>query len=144
MVVSALLAPAASAGSGSVPDARGDFPDVTRLTYDNGRRQVVMTMKYADIDLAQNESFYIRWGKPAYYQVFNSPSAGLRELRYNFRKVRCAGLKVTRQARIDTTRVVLPVSCLSKAPKRLKFQGIVTAGLSSSDETKVSPWVRRG
>ena len=143
-VVGGLLAPSAIAAGGSVTDATGDLPDITRLSYKNGQRQVVMTMRYADIDLAQNESFYIKWGKPASYQVFNSTSAELRELRYNGRKVRCVGLKVNRDVSTDSTRVVVPVRCLSKAPARVKFQGIATMGLTNSDQTKLSPWVRRG
>jgi hypothetical protein len=38
----------------------------------------------------------------------------------------------------------VPVKCLGKAPQRLKFQGIATAGLMNSDQTAVSAWVRRG
>lgn len=32
-----------------------------------------MTMRYASLDDAQNQSFYIRWGTSAIYQVFVSP-----------------------------------------------------------------------
>ena len=143
-VLTTLLAPSAFAAGGSLSDARGDLPDIVRLSYQNGARQVVMTMKYSDIGLAQNESFYVRWGTPASYQVFNSPSAGMRELRYNGQRVRCAGLEVTRQASLDQTRAVVPVRCLGKAPQRLRFQGIATAGLTNSDQTAVSALVRRG
>jgi hypothetical protein len=143
-VASTLFAPSAFAASGSLSDARGDLPDIVRLSYQNGVRQVVMTMKYSDIGLTQSESFYIRWGTSASYQVFNSPSAGMRELRYNGQKVRCAGLEVTRQASLDQTRALVPVKCLGKAPQRLKFQGIATAGLMNCDQTAVSAWVRRG
>lgn len=139
-----LWAPASVAASGFVTDAAGDFPDIRRLAYSNAATTVVMTMRYASLAEAQNESFYIRWGTSANYQVFNSPSAGLRELRFNGTRVRCADLRVTRLPDIQSTRVVVPRTCLSRAPDRLKFQGIATAGLHSVDETVVSPWVRRG
>jgi hypothetical protein len=139
-----LLAPAAVAASGSVTDPAGDFPDIRRLSYSNATSQVVMTMRYASLADVQNESFYIRWGTSASYQVFNSPSAGLRELRFNGTRVRCADLRVTRLPDIQSTRVVVPRRCLPQAPKRLKFQGIATQGMQSVDETVVSPWVARG
>ncbi len=142
--LSLLFAPAAGAATGSLSDARGDFPDIRGLSYSNASGQVVMTMRYADLEVAQNQSFYIRWGTRASYQVFVSPSAGLKELRFNGTRTACAGLRVTALPASESTRVVVPRGCLSKAPDRLKFQGIATAGLHSVDETAVSPWVRRG
>ena len=43
-----------------------------------------------------------------------------------------------------STKVVIPRSCLAKAPDELRFQGIATEGLYSSDETKVSRAIARG
>ena len=92
--------PNAMAASGHITDPSGDFPDIRRLDYDNAQRKVVMTLKFASVDDAQNRSFYIQWGKPKKYQVFDSPSAAISELRFyrdadTFRSVECAGLRVT-------------------------------------------------
>jgi hypothetical protein len=151
IVVAVLLAGAgvAHAAGGSLTDPKGDFPDIVKLTYDNGRSKVTMTMTYAG-DRPQNESFYISWDKSGKrYQVFNSPSANIRELRYYAtknaaaKKTRCSGLRVT-QPSATSTKVVVPRSCLKKAADKLRFQGVATEGLSSSDETKVSKAVARG
>ena len=139
-----LFVPAAGAASGSLGDAAGDYPDIRRLSYSNATGQVVMTMRHTSLEDAQNQSFYIRWGTAASYQVFVSPSAGLKELRFNSTRKACAGLRVSTLPASQSTRVVVPRGCLPKAPSRLKFQGIATAGLYSVDETAVSPWVRRG
>ncbi|HEU0104388.1 MAG TPA: hypothetical protein VFR07_18925 [Mycobacteriales bacterium] len=147
----ALTATPASAASGSLTDPRGDYPDILKLAYSNAASQVQMAMTYASIADAQNESFYLAWGTAgARYQVFNSPSAGLRELRYYARTgaptqtVPCAGLKVVRRTELNRRTVTIPRSCLPKAAARLRFQGIATAGLSSIDSTKYSPLVARG
>lgn len=95
---------------------------------------------------AQNESFYMRWGsEDEAYQVFSSPSAGIEELRFygKGKAVECDGLKVRRPSK-DVTKAVIPRDCLDKAPDKLRFQGIATEGLSSSDETKISKAIRRG
>lgn len=139
-----LFAPAASAATGSVSDPAGDLPDIRQLTYSNATTQVVMTMRYTSLADAQNQSFYIRWGTSASYQVFVSPSAGLQELRFNGTRRACAGLQVRALPTSESTRVTVPRSCLGQAPGRVKFQGIATQGLFASDETGVSPWVRRG
>jgi hypothetical protein len=135
---------AAYADSGSLNDPRGDFPDIVKLRYNNADGKVVMKMTYAGTR-AQNESFYMRWGKGAskYYQVFVSESAGMEELRLNGDKVKCARLAVKRPSEL-TTKVVVPRKCLKKAPDKLRFQGIATEGLFSADETKVSKAVARG
>ncbi|MDQ1618550.1 MAG: hypothetical protein QOE19_1119 [Actinomycetota bacterium] len=144
-----LSGPAAHAAAGTITDPRGDGdPDIVKVTYSNARSQIKMSMTYADISLAQNESFYLRWGTGKSYQVFNSN--GLRELRYYSSKnaatkrVACAGLKVARQTAKDTTAVTIPRSCLKKAPDKVRFQGIATMGLSSKDETKTSKLIARG
>ena len=140
----ALFLPAsAHAASGSVSDPAGDYPDILKLTYANKSAKVVMTMKYAGAR-PQNESFYIKYGEPKNYQVFVSGGIGMEELRFNSKKVPCGGLAVSHDASLLKTKVVVPRSCLSKAPNKLKFQGIATEGLSSSDKTALSPWVKRG
>ncbi len=139
----------AQAASGSLTDPGGDLPDIVKLAYANRASSVRMTMTYADAAEAQNESFYLRWGRKS-YQVFESRSAGLRELRYYrngsaaARTVDCAGLKVVHRDKADATKVVIPRSCIPKAADTLKFQGIATAGLSLVDETRRSPRTRRG
>jgi hypothetical protein len=151
LAVAALLAGGgvASAATGSLTDPEGDFPDIVKLSYGNGSSKVTMTMTYAGAR-PQNESFYVKWGKTGKrYQVFNSPSAGIRELRYyrgtnaSPKRIDCSGLRVT-QPSAKSTKVVIPRRCLTKAADRLRFQGIATEGLMSSDETKVSKAVARG
>jgi hypothetical protein len=151
VVVAALLAGGgvANAATGSLTDPKGDFPDIVKLSYDNGSSKVTMTMTYAGAR-PQNESFYMAWGTAGKrYQVFNSPSAGIRELRYYSgtkaaaKRTPCNGLRVT-QPSTTSTKVVIPRRCLTKAAGKLRFQGIATEGLASSDETKVSKAVARG
>lgn len=151
LAVAALLAGGgvASAATGSLTDPKGDFPDIVKLSYRNDSSKVTMTMTYAGAR-AQSESFYLMWGRTGKrYQVFNSPSAGIRELRYYRAKkaspkhVGCSRLRVT-QPSAKTTKVVIPRSCLAKAADKLRFQGIATEGLMSSDETKLSKAVARG
>lgn len=136
-------AASAHAASGSLNDPRGDYPDIVKLAYNNAQSKVVMTMTYAG-GHAQNESFYMRWGKRGkHYQVFASPSAGLEELRFSGETVACKKLSVKRPSAVKT-KVVVPRSCLKKAPDKLRFQGIATEGLFSADETKVSKKIARG
>lgn len=144
-----VLSTSAYADSGSLTDPKGDSPDIVKLRYDNGASKVTMTMTYAG-SRAQNESFYLRWGSAGRsYQVFNSPSAGLKQLRYYAsssaatKTITCSGLTV-RQPTSTSTSVTIPRSCLTKAPNALRFQGIATEGLSSSDQTKVSTSTARG
>ena len=90
---------------------------------------------------AQNRGFWIQWGEPQKYQVFDSPSAAISELRFHrangtFAKVGCAGLQVTEDAGTNTVKAVVPRSCLPKAPNRVRFKGIATQGLSLSDQTQ--------
>jgi hypothetical protein len=139
----------ANAATGSLTDPEGDFPDIVNLSYDNGSSKVTMTMTYAGAR-PQNESFYMEWGRTGQrYQVFNSPSASIRELRYYggtkaaAKRTTCSGLRVT-QPSATSTKVVIPRSCLTKAADSLRFQGVATVGLASSDETKVSKVVARG
>jgi hypothetical protein len=149
--VAALLAGGgvANAATGSLTDPKGDFPDIVKLSYGNGSSKVTMTMTYTGAR-PQNESFYLTWGtKRQRYQVFNSPSAGIRELRYYrarnaaAKRIGCSGLRLT-QPSAKSTRVVIPRGCLPKAADKLRFQGIATEGLMSSDETKLSKAVARG
>jgi hypothetical protein len=144
-----LFAPPAMAASGQLTDPSGDFPDITRLNYSNAQGKVVMTLKFASVADAQNRSFWIQWGQPQKYQVFDSPSAAISELRFHrangtFAKVACQGLKVPEDLATNTVKAVVPRSCLPKAPDRLRFKGIATQGISLSDETKLSPLVNRG
>jgi hypothetical protein len=140
---------AAYAASGSLTDPKGDYPDIVKLAYSNAKTKVTMTMTFAG-GHGQNESFYLRWGaKGASYQVFSSPSAGLKELRYAASKaavgkrVTCKAL-VVKQLSSTVTTVSIPRSCIVKAPDALRFQGIATEGLSLHDDTKLSPAVKRG
>ena len=140
----ALALPAAAfAASGSISDPSGDYPDILKLAYANKSGKVVMTMTYGGAR-PQNESFYIKYGEPKNYQVFVSSGIGTKELRFNSRKVPCSGLSVSHDAALLQTKVVVPRSCLSKAPNKLRFQGVATEGLYSSDKTALSPWVKRG
>ena len=150
-VVGALLmsSAAAYAASGSLTDAKGDYPDIVKLAYVNAKSKVTMTMTLAGTN-AQNESFYLRWGsKGTSYQVFSSPSIDLTELRYYSRtdaepkRITCSGLVVT-PISSTATRVTIPRTCLSKAPDALRFQGIATEGTSLLDQTKVSAATKRG
>jgi hypothetical protein len=139
----------ATAATGSLTDPEGDFPDIVKLSYNNGSSKVTMKLTYAGAH-PMNESFYLKWGTTGKrYQVFNSPSAGISELRYYggtnapVKQIDCSGLSVT-QPTEHSTKVVIPRRCLTKAADKLRFQGIATEGLSSSDETKVSKAVARG
>jgi len=139
-----LIAPAAGAATGSISDPDTGLPDIRRLSYDNATGKVVMTMKYANLDDAQAQSFYISWGTKAKYQVFVSPSAGKEELRFNGTRTACGGLQVAALPAKESTRVVVPRSCIPKAANKLKFKGIATQGNFGKDETALSPWVARG
>ena len=139
----------ANAATGSLTDPKGDFPDIVKLSYSNGSSKVKMTMTYAGAR-PQNESFYLKWGTAGKrYQVFISPSASISELRYYgatnapVKAIACSGLRVT-QPSATSTKTVIPRSCLKKAADKLRFQGIATEGVASSDETKVSKAVARG
>jgi hypothetical protein len=139
----------AAAATGSLTDPKGDFPDIVKLSYGNGSSKVTMTMTYAGAR-PQNESFYLKWGtKGKRYQVFNSPSASIRELRYyggtnaSAKRIGCSGLRLSHPSALST-KVVVPRGCLKQAADKLRFQGIATEGLSLSDETKVSKAVARG
>jgi hypothetical protein len=149
VVAVTLASSPAHAASGRLTDPRGDLPDIVKLAYANRASSVRMTMTYADVRDAQNESFYLSWGRKS-YQVFESRSAGLRELRFyrsrsaTPRTVDCAGLKVVHRDGVDATKVVIPRSCIPKAADTLRFQGIATAGVSLVDETQKSPRTRRG
>jgi hypothetical protein len=151
VAVAALLAGGgvASAATGSLTDPKGDFPDIVKLSYSNGASKVTMAMTYAGAR-PQNESFYLKWGTSgARYQVFSSPSASMRELRYyraanaSPKRIACGGLRVT-QPSAKSTKVVIPRGCLTKAADKLRFQGIATVGVMSSDQTRVSKAVARG
>jgi hypothetical protein len=150
LALTALPLSAAQAAAGTLTDPKGDgYPDIVKLTYANKAKSVGVSMTYDDIGLAQNESFLLRWKAGKHYQVFVSTS-GIQELRYYSSKsapgkvVACAGLKVKHTASKDKTKVTIPRSCLSKAPDKLKFQGVATMGLSFSDKTKISPKVALG
>ena len=142
-----LLAPAASAATGSIGDPAGDSPDIRRLSYTNATERVVMTMRFTRLAEVQNQSFYIRWDSPAYYQVWVTRSAtGLKkQLRFKAEtRVACKGLRVRTLRATQSTRVVVPRRCIRRAPARLMFRGIATRGVSAHDETVLSSPVRRG
>jgi hypothetical protein len=48
------------------------------------------------------------------------------------------------QPSATSTKTVIPRSCLTKPANKLRFKGIPTEGVASSDETKVSKAVARG
>jgi hypothetical protein len=125
-----------------VPAGWTDFPDVVRLAWNNAQNRVVMKMTYAEFR-AQNESFYMRFGRNS-YQVFVSSGVGIEQLRYNGNPRACDGLRVRYAAAAVRTTVVVPRSCLRRAPDRLRFQGIATEGLASADETRISGRIARG
>jgi hypothetical protein len=142
-VAAALIGGAqAQADSGSISDPSGDLPDIIKLAYNNADNKVVMTMTYSEFR-AQNESFYMRWGDDKYYQVFRS--FGQEQLRLNDSSnvKNCDGLKAREPSDVST-KVIVPRSCLKKAPDKLKFQGIATEGLANSDETKITKAIARG
>jgi hypothetical protein len=146
LTLGALFAVSANvyAESGSLDDPSGDYPDIVRLDYKNADSKVVMKLTYSE-QAAQNESFYMRWADDSAYQVFVSPSAGMEELRYygKGKAVKCDGLKIRRPS-ADVTKAVVPRDCLDKAPRKLRFQGIATEGLYSTDETRISKPVPQG
>lgn len=133
----------AHADSGSVNDPSGDFPDIIKLAYNNDDSRVVMTMTYSGFR-AQNESFYMRWGDGKYYQVFR-PIGQDPQLRLNDPSSvkNCDGLKAREPSDV-TTKVIIPRSCLKRAPDKLKFQGIATEGLANADETETTKAIARG
>ena len=133
----------AHADKGSVDDPSGDLPDIIKLAYNNADSKVIMTMTYSGFR-AQNESFYMRWGDGKYYQVFR-PIGQEPVLRLNdpSRVKNCDGLKAREPSDVST-KVIVPRSCLNKAPDKLKFQGIATEGLANSDETKITKAIARG
>jgi hypothetical protein len=140
----------AHAASGSLTDKKGDYPDIVKLAYDNAQSKVVMTATYAgdgQNGRAQNESFYMRWGSSGqkYYQVFLSVPGNVKELRFSgsAKNVSCKGMVIKRPT-ARSTKVILPRSCISKAPDKLRFQAIATEGLYSKDETKTSAAIARG
>jgi len=130
----------AHAESGSIDDPEGDLPDIVKLAYNNADRKVVMTLTYSGFR-AQNESFYMRWGDGKYYQVFRGP--GLTQLRLNGNTKNCEDLRIREPSSVST-KVIVPRSCLKKAPNKLRFQGIATEGLANSDETSVTKLIARG
>jgi len=139
----------AYAGSGSLDDPKGDYPDIVKLAYKNADAKVVMTATYSGDGYegrAQNESFYMRWGSSGkYYQVFlNNPSES-KALRFSGKDkdIACGGLRVKRPTG-RSTKVIVPRSCITKAADKLRFQAVATEGLYSKDETKVSKAVKRG
>ena len=69
--------PPAMAASGHITDPSGELPDILRLNYSNAPGKVVMTLKFANVADAQNRGFWIQWGEPQKYQVFDSPSAAI-------------------------------------------------------------------
>ena len=51
---------------------------------------------------------------------------------------------VTHDGDALVSRVVVPRSCLPRAPDRLRFRGIATEGLFASDQTRLSAAIDRG
>lgn len=148
--VLALAAPPAVAETGHIADPAGDFPDIRRLDYNNAQAKVTLTLTFDDSSAAQNQSFYLQWGQPKRYQVFFSPGVDITELRFYRsatavpRTVACPGLRVTEDAGDETTKAVIPRTCIDKAPDTLRFKANSNAGVGLEDITKLSPKVKRG
>jgi hypothetical protein len=148
----AVPATAAQAAKGSITDRGGDNVDIVKLSYNNAKSKVTLTTKYADSSTAQVEFFAITWAGPNKgYGVVSSAVTGDRELVYSKNKsdegttIACKGLNVKRNARANTTKVIVPRTCLTKAPDKLRFQaGALNVQDGGSDETKRTKKVKRG
>jgi hypothetical protein len=151
-VVCLLLPLPAYAGSGSVADPRGDFPDIVRLTLHNGDAQVVVRQRYAYLDVVRTESVQLRWGRRVHYRLDARNRDGDAALEPvlrlstpdGVRRQRCAGLRVRRSSATDVAVYTVPRSCLRRAPGRLRAEGFAAAGSFDTDETALTPWIRQG
>lgn len=145
----AMLMPASAAfaASGSLNDPDDDtIADVLKLSYANKDAKVVMRMTY-DGDRPQVENFYVKWGTDGkYYKLQRSPNGttlwfnnGASESEKS-----CSSDNLSHNSDTFVSTGVIPRSCMSRAPDKVKFQGFVTEGLFDSDQTKTSAGVARG
>ena len=139
--------PAAFGASGSLSDPDDDtLADVLKLSFANKDDRAVVKMAY-DGYRPQVENFYVKWGTAGkYYKLQRSPngtslwySNGSEESEKT-----CAGDRVRHDEDTYVSTGTVPRSCMPRAPGRVRFQGIVTEGLSDFDETRTSSRVARG
>jgi hypothetical protein len=151
-VLCLLLPFPAYAGSGSVADPRGDFPDIVRLTLHNGESDVVVRQRYTYLDIVRSESVQLRWGRPVHYRLEARNTDGDAALEpvlrlstpEGIRRQRCPGLQVLRSTATDVALYTVPRSCLPRAPGRLRAKGFAAAGSFDTDRTALTPWVAQG
>jgi hypothetical protein len=140
------------AATTSVTDPSGDYPDIRKLTLENKQTKVVLTQKYTDIELVQVETLYIKWQGTTYYRINrgnydDDPQAEVRFILVTEdgdKEKSCPDLNVSRSNSTDTAIYRVPRSCIPKAADRVKAQGVASAGVSSSDQTKVTDRIARG
>ena len=148
-LVATMAAPAAFGASGSMNDADDptqDLADVLKLSYANKDAKAVMKMTY-DTNRPDVENFYVKWGTGKYYQLQHSTNGTL--LRYSDgsglpSEESCSGDRVRFDADTLVSTGTIPRDCMSHAPAKVKFQGIVTAGTMIDDQTRTSDLVRKG
>jgi hypothetical protein len=148
-----VIASPALAATTSVTDPAGDSdPDILKLTLANRQAKVVLKQKYADIDLVQAESLFIKWGKATHYRVnignYDSDPALEKRLwlvtSAGDTRKKCGDLTFSQSADTDLTIVRVPRSCLSKAPDKIRAKGVASMGQYNSDATKLTPYAARG
>jgi hypothetical protein len=93
------------------------------------------------------ENFYVKWGTAGkYYKLQRSPSGTT--LWFNNgsseSEKSCSNAEVSHNSDTFVSTGVIPRSCMSRAPDKVKFQGVVTEGLFDHDQTKTSAGVARG
>ena len=149
-LVATMAAPAAFGASGSLNDADDpdqDLADVLKLSYSNKDAKAVMKMTY-DVNRPQTENFYVRWGSDGKYYKLQHDSVNGTSLWYSNgseeSEKNCSGDRVSHDADTVVSTGTIPRSCMSHAPGKVKFQGIVTAGLFIHDDTRTSDVVRKG
>lgn len=142
-----VAAPGSFGASGSLSDPDDDsLADVLRLSYANQNRKAVIRMEY-DGHRPQVENFYVRWGTSGkYYKLQRGPNGT--SLWYSNgsgeSERTCDDARVRHDGDTFVSAGTVPRSCLPQAPDKVKFQGIATEGLFSSDRTRISPRVDRG
>ena len=141
-----VAAPAAFGASGSMDDPDDvALADVLKLSYSNKDAKAVMKLAYDDYR-PQVENFYVKWGTDKYYKLQHSTN-GTSLWYFNGTEESekaCNGDRVSHNEDTFVSTGTIPRSCMSHAPRKVKFQGIVTEGLFDSDQTRTSALVRKG
>ncbi len=148
--VLALAAPAGAAVT-SVTDAKGDYPDILKLTLDNQQSKVVLKMKYDNVKDVMVDTFYIKWGDATHYRLNlgNYDSDDQLEKRLSLstndgdKEKSCSDMSAKRISDTDITKFTVARDCLPKAPNKIFAKG-VAKGMFSVDETKNTDKVDRG